>query len=313
MGEPTALPHTETLLIFHQATARLKARSAAVCEALCLLHDCQPEALRGGPLSDQKGVFWVTISTSCLAAASSRLPRLGYSTAVDMLQPIPEADWRRSQPDLVRWRQSPFRIVRLHTSDPDLLRESAPDRRMFVLETRAGDVRQVRGYRGDGKALSRRALPVMDARLLANLVFNSAGGRFLDPYAGAGGIVIEGLAAGWDVYGSDVDPALRFGLHELGAHTLIADAAALPFSGSSIHALASEPPYERGTLDTLITALVEGHRVLCPGGRMALLCARWQAAALRRTGETLHLVSLLDTDINRKGLDCTALAWEKPG
>lgn len=308
--QPENVP--ETLLIFHQMPARLRARGAAVCEALCLLRDFAPKALAGGPLSEHKGVFWITVRAERPTALAGRLARLGYASAVDVLAPIPEADWRRSTPGLVRWRKQPYRVERLYTGDLALLRETAPDRRIFLLETAAGEVRSVRGYRGDGGALSRRALPVVDARLLVNLVWNGEGGRFLDPFAGAGGIVYEAQQAGWRALSGDIDPALRFGLGAMSAAHTVLDAQHLPLAANTLQAIASEPPYERHTMPLVAAVLGECARVLVTSGRIALLCARWQTTELRQRGRQLGLVNYLDYDINRKGTDCTVLAWEKP-
>ncbi|HEX2620167.1 MAG TPA: hypothetical protein VHL11_08475, partial [Phototrophicaceae bacterium] len=69
----------DILLIFHVRKARLKARDAAVCEAEALLNDLAPVRQAGGPLSEQKGVFWLTIPAEALESAESRFSRLGYS------------------------------------------------------------------------------------------------------------------------------------------------------------------------------------------------------------------------------------------
>ena len=42
-----------------------------------LLHDLGATAPPGGPLSDQKGVFWILLPETQLNEAEKRLPRLG--------------------------------------------------------------------------------------------------------------------------------------------------------------------------------------------------------------------------------------------
>jgi tRNA G10 N-methylase Trm11 len=201
--------------------------------------------------------------------------------------------------------------VRLYEEDPDLARALAPDRRTFLYETSRGEVRAVTGYRGSNKPLSRRGLPACDAKMLVNVVFEPTLGALLDPFAGAGGIVAEAIAGGWKAVSCDVDPALRHGLLAMGAEHHVCDARALPFDAESVDAVATEPPYADEAAGILPAALDEMHRVLKPGGRLAMLCAAWQAEALRHRASALGLRSYLDAGINRKGLDVVVLAWEK--
>jgi hypothetical protein len=306
-------------LVFQMRPSRRRARAAAVAEALALLHDLEPAAPAGGPLSERGGVFWVELPAEHLAAATARLPRLGYSTAVDRLVPA-------TGPPEVRWRRRGWRLLRLYEEDPAGMRELAPDRRPFLFEAGGGPARPVPGYRGGGGPLTRRGLPVADARLLVNLVAparpgGSGGppgwspgesGRLLDPFAGVGGIALAARAAGWAAVTADLDPALRHGLGGIGAGHLVADARALPLRDGSMDAAATEPPYERGVGPLASLALAELHRLLRPGGAAAMLCADWQAPGLRATAAGLGWRPTLDCPVDRRGLAVVALAWRRP-
>jgi SAM-dependent methyltransferase len=297
-------------LIFHIRTARSKAREAASLEALCLLRDLDAVAPSGGPLSEKGQVFWVDLPAHSLDRARDRLPRLGYTASVDLLEPAQAGSLSRKE--IVRWRRRYYSLVRIYEEDPENARERAPDRRKFMLETSDGEVRLVKGYRGNGGLLSRRGLPVYDACLLVNLVFIANEGRtLLDPFAGVGGIVLEALESGYRVVSCDTDPGLLHGLSHIGAFHHVADARQLPFRAETVDAIATEPPYDTQTGDLVNDALVEMHRVLRPGGRMAMMCARWQAEKLRQTAHSLGLENMLDLPIDRKGVDCVALAWQK--
>jgi hypothetical protein len=278
-----------------------------VAEALALLHDLTPSAPAGGPLADRGGVLWVELPERHLAEAVARLPRLGYSTAVDLVEAAPAGGGRRGA-----GRDSGWRLVRLHSEDPADHREQAPDRREFPLEAGDGRVRPVRGYRGDGQALSRRGLPVCDARLLVNLVAPAGPGLLVDPFAGVGGIALAAEAAGWTAVTADRDPALRHGLGRLGAGHLVADARRLPLRASSVDAVATEPPYHPTVGPLADAVLAEVARLLRPGGATAWLCAAWQAPGLRAAAAGLGLRPALDTPVDRKGTPVVALAWRQP-
>ena len=304
------------VLIFHLRPARRKARNVALLETLRLLHDLEPAALPGGPLSEQGGVFWVSLPVRSLSAASSRFTRLGYTTAVDLVQPVQSdhvaaGEAAGAAERMTRWRRRLYRLVRLYTEDPEALREMAPDRRTFLYMNAHGEIRPVQGYRGDGKALSRRGLPVCDARMLVNLVWRPERGVLLDPFAGVGGIVIEAVASGWSVVSCDADHALRHGLADLAMAHYVTDARKLPLDGETVQAIATEPPYDQIAAEMLGPALREMYRVLQPGGCIALLCAAWQADTLRGHALELGLRSYLDTPIDRKGTGVVALAWAK--
>jgi len=171
----------------------------------------------------------------------------------------------------------------------------------------------VTGYRGDSGPLSRRGLPVCDARLLVNLVTCADGAIFLDPFAGVGGLVLEAVASGCRAFSCDLDPALRHGLSALGARHSVANACALPFGPATVDAIAAEPPYGAQAEAAVIESLAEMHRVLKRGGRLALMCAARQAEELRHKASALGLRVFLDSPVNRKGTDCAVLAWEKAG
>jgi 16S rRNA G966 N2-methylase RsmD len=304
------------MLIFYVRAARRKARAVARREALSLLRDLDVVASSGGPLSEQGGVFWISVPVAALETVIARLHRLGYTCAVDLLeteQGDSESALRaqKAQVQLVSWQRKLYRLVRVYEEDAQLMREGAPDRRTFLLRTNEGEVRSIQGYRGDGQPLSRRGLPVYDARMLVNLVAAGEGTLLLDPFAGTGGIVIEALASGCRVTSADFDPALQEGLSHLGAKHYVADASCLPFADGIFDAIATEPPYHEQAKSTVIGALHEMGRVLKEGGRLAILCAATQADDLRQEATCLGLKSYLDAPINRKGLEVAVLAWQK--
>ena len=301
------------MLVCHLRAARRKARTAAEQELVGLLHGFEPMVEKGGPLSEQRGVFWVSVPATKVLLAQSRLPHLGYCDAVDIVLSDEEAN---AFPETTvigptRWRRQPYQLVRLYEEDPEALRERAPDRRAFIFERADGEVREVLGYRGSNDPLTHRALPVVDARLLVNLVSASSPGVLLDPFAGGGGIVIEAVAAGWEVASADIDPAVRHGLSAYGSMHVVADARELPVTDGSVAAVATEPPYDPSIGTLAADSLAEVARVLRPEGRAAMLCAAWQADAVRKAAHAAGLVIDLDTPVNRKGVDVVVFAFRK--
>ncbi|MDQ2731344.1 MAG: RsmD family RNA methyltransferase, partial [Armatimonadota bacterium] len=302
---------TETLLIFYVRTARRKAMACAVEEALLLLDDLEAAAPKGGPLGERGGLFWITLPDRSLEAAGRRFPRLGYTYAVDLLEPVHGRSGSKGErsSNEVSWRGVTYRPMRVYEEDPALVREGAPDRRVFALEGSDGQDRLIRGYRGDGGTLSRRALAVCDARLLVNLVHTGPGAVFLDPFAGAGGVVIEAIASGYRVLSSDQDPILRPGLERLGSSHRIANAGDLPYPSGSVDVIATEPPFDPEADGVVRKAIPELHRVLTEGGKLAVLCAEGGADGLREEAEAVGFTKWFDSPLNRKGMDCVVLAW----
>lgn len=300
-------------LLCHLRAARVKARECAIHEALCLLEEFDATAPKGGPLGDQKGIFWIEIPRDSLGRVTEALPHLGYTESVELLEPAPapRASAKNAPADAVRWRGQWYRRVPLYEEDAARLREEAPDRRLFAIAGEGGETRLIRGYRGDGGPLSRRGLAVYDARMLVNLVHTRPGATFLDPFAGVGGIVIEALERGYQVLSCDIDPILRPGLERLGATHHVCDARRLPFDTEGIDAIATEPPYDEQANEAVLASLSEMVRVLRKGGRLSMLAAAHQSDELRRRGAELGLTIRVDLPIDRKGLDCVVLAWTK--
>jgi methyltransferase family protein len=296
------------MLVLRIRASRRRAREAAVAEVLALLRGLDADAASGGPLSEISGVAWVTVPDENLESAIGRLRGLGYTATIDLVTSLDEAGLGHKSL-VTRWKGRPVALVRIYDEPDNELRAMAPDKRTFRLECDDGVVRAITGYRGGRGPLERRALPVVDARLLVNLVATEAGGRLLDPFAGAGGVIIEANSKGFTTISLDGDRALRFGLAALSAFHVVGDAAVPPFADDSFDAVASEPPYHASALEAVVASIRELARVLRRGGRVAFLVASEQAAALRAAGERAGLSLELQAPIDRKGTVATCLAW----
>ncbi len=90
------------------------------------------------------------------------------------------------------------------------------------------------------------------ARTMVNLSGAKVGSRFLDPFCGSGGILIEAGIIGCDMIGTDLDPQMTKGsktnLQALGlnsSNVCIGDARHMPIREAD--ALATDPPYGRSS------------------------------------------------------------------
>lgn len=301
-----ALPKKHALLVCTLRPARQSAKIPAILEALTLLRDFDGLALRSGPAPDTGSFFWLALPQNALDAAKALLPRLGYTSAVELAV----------QGGSTRWHGAGYHFQPLYREDAAALREQAPDRRDFLLRNADGELVSVKGYRGDGQLFSKRGLPVYDARLLVNLAGVRAGDRLLDPFGGIGGVVLAGRVAGASAISTDNDPFVADGLAALADLHLQADAHRLPFAAECFDAIATEPPYDEDPLNPLAASAVAETlggmvRVLKAGGRLAILAVGWQTPLLREAAATLDLQTLLESPINRKGLDVFVFVWER--
>ncbi|WP_333408987.1 hypothetical protein [Microcoleus sp. T2B6] len=300
----------EELLVIRQPNSRRKATYVASQEAIHLLQHLGADIISGGPFGDPMGLFYLKLPSENLEPACRLLPHLGYSEIVEQVVIVSD-DLIRNKNELSRWKGKYYRLEKLYQADTKAIRDMSPDRREFLLPTEDGGVRHVVGYRGDGGLLSRRGLPVIDSRMLVNLVYNPKLERFLDPFAGAGGLVVEAVAHNFETYSTDIDPKVRFGLQFLGAKHTVADARQLPFPSCYFHSIASEPPYEEVATDTICESLLELDRVLHLDGRVALLIAESQYIKISECAKNIGWQIELDHPINRKGLPVNVLSWRK--
>lgn len=128
-----------------------------------------------------------------------------------------------------------------------------------------------RGRRGDAVIIDLRI-----ARLLVNLARTNENKIFLDPFVGSGVIAQEALMIGAHVIGIDID--LRYVKSLVGnayVDTVNSDSLLSPIKDESIHAIATDPPYNKLSisevdLDSLYRKFAEeAFRILRSGGYVA--------------------------------------------
>lgn len=301
----------EIVLALHQRKARLHAKMVAQAEALRLLVGLGPRVLDRGPLVEERVRLWIALPLAEAVEAARRFASLGYTERVDALLPIDAPELPFPSSGVIRWNRQPLKRLELVREDPRVIRESAPDQRTFLLELSDGAVRPIRGYRGSPGALEKRGLSTTDARVLTNLVFRPALGRFLDPFAGTGGIALAARASGWTVTTADIDPRLRFGLQKISGDHIVADARKLPLDSSSVDAIATEPPFDVSQGEMLLDALAEMSRILRPQRLLSILAPQWQIALLAQRAYLLPFHQLLQEPVDRRGDEMEILVLER--
>lgn len=116
-------------------------------------------------------------------------------------------------------------------------------------------------------------LDVKLSRAFVNLCRVKRGEKFLDPFCGTGGFLIEAAIMGLEAYGLDLDKKMVLGAKKnlsyygLDVELILGDARCLPIN--EVDGISTDPPYGRGTStkgsgikDILNKFLDEAHRIL---------------------------------------------------
>lgn len=119
------------------------------------------------------------------------------------------------------------------------------------------------------------------ARVFVNLSRVKEGERFLDPFCGTGGFLIEAGLLGLRTFGVDIDIRMVKGAacnlrhYGLDADLVLGDAKNIPFG--EVDGIATDPPYGRGTStkgksvnEVLRKFMEEAYRVIKERGRMCI-------------------------------------------
>ncbi len=296
------------ILIFRIKTSRLKARALALEEVKSFLSEVQNvEVVIGGPLSTEKGIIAAYIpKTFDVDTLSPEFPNLGYIQQVDMM--VPE---QRASKDTIKWKGAFYSLETIYEEDKEEIRNQAPDKRRFLLPDPTGALRYVNGYRGDGTETGKRALPVEDCKFMLNLSKIKRGQKVLDPFAGAGGIVFAGVQAGLDMYSSDIDPKMQYGLRDFGSKHHVADISKLPFENAFFDSVVTEAPFDTNVTVNVANGLAEMQRVVKPSGYIVLMVADHQVEQIRNRAIALGLDVYVDQALDRKGTPVHIFGFKK--
>ena len=284
--------------------SRLKAKRIAIMELFMAMLPYESIFLANGPLSNIKGLICYLIPRSSVSTIRDVLQKIGYCEAFYILnfdEDIDEANDIASAVDQV-WKGRRFAVQKILGQDRNIYDSQSPHNKMFAMATG-----NVRGYRGDGSALGRRALPVEDCRCLVNLANPSSMGTMIDPFAGAGGIIcavrfINGSIRATTI---DIDPILAIGLEEYGATHHVGDASQI-FLNEKFDAIITELPF------ALDVTILKGLKNICgyleAKGSVSVMCAPHQFNDIRKFVRDMGMYVYCEYQVNRKGIDVAIIA-----
>lgn len=299
------------IYIFKVRKARSKAISLAILEVLYYFEDLSVENMISRPMSEEKNTFAIEIPERYTTIAENRFENLGY---VEMVYKLNfDISSNNKYRKYKKWKGKVFEAELVYKENKTEIRNNAPDRREFILQDKDGNLKKVKGYRGDGGDLSRRALPVCDSRLLVNLVNCNwkNGTNFLDPFAGAGGIIIEAVKRFDNVFSNDIDPVLEYGLKAFGANHTILDVNDLSYDEYFFDAIATEIPFDENVTDTVANSISILRKILKFNAKISIMTAENQADKIRESLKINDLKILFDESLNRKGTNCHIFLSEK--
>lgn len=209
------------------------------------------------------------------SALIALMPRLGYTEALTRITRefgTGRGMQHRKARNIDRWlvgeyRRGPDRVVHelVWRADEEGRMARSPHARPFKMRI-DGKVEETLARR------RRRRLSCCDAMVMLNLARMEQGALVLDPFAGIGGIALEGRRMGLTVLCGDIARRLGPGLSELsGGLAAIWDATALPLPANCAQAVVTEPPYCDERHEDVLAAMPEIARILRPGAPAVVL------------------------------------------
>jgi len=295
--------------------SRLKAKQLALLEMFFAQYDNEVLAIKNGPLGDIKGIVSFLCPRENLASFRERLFGIGYCHKfylLDFGDTLVESAGLRSINPLV-WKGKKFSVGDFYEQESKEYERRSAHKREFRIIGSDGDVKTVFGYRGDGSELGRRSLPVEDARCMINLSLPHKNNRMIDPFAGAGGIVLEfgHIVPGGSMTSVDIDPVLKPGLEFYGSTHYVMNAADTAFPENSFDSVVTEVPFSENATGDIAKALAGLNSCLSNDGVFVIMCGKSQTMAIYGAMAELGNHLLFSHGVDRKGMDVEISVWWK--
>jgi hypothetical protein len=302
-----------TILICSLRNSRVRCKQLAIVEMYATLEDFGGIFITNCPLAEVRGKIAFFVPRGKVGALLDTLTTVGYCDAFHVAS-FDNVDDKRvvslEGVSLFSWKKHSFWVKELCRQDPDVYQSQSPHNRPFRILSN-GTIKDLIGYRGDGKAMSRRALPVEDCRCMLHLAFPRKGSKLFDPFAGAGGIVYAASLAGrsLELFSADIDSVVAPGLEMYGTRHFCGNSAELDFDGEVFDTVVTEVPFSPDATDSIISVLINVGKHLTSDGRVVLMCARHQSQSIRLCLDTLGYHEYLFYSVNRKGTEVDIIAY----
>lgn len=305
-----------TIIGMRLRSSRLKAKQLGIAEILLMNFDLGIIFLKNGPLGDVKGMVVFALPKEVFRTFKSRLAYVGYFEEFYLLDfdspvSVNYTDILTINPLI--WKGKYYALKYLYKQDKELYMKQSPHNRLFRLRRANGQIKNVYGYRGSGESMTKRALPVEDARCLVNLAMPFQIRKILDPFAGAGGIVFMSkfINPKIEVTSIDIDEELQPGLELYGAKHIVGDARKVKLEGE-YDAIITEVPFWHRATKQIKEVFAKVYPRLNSSGMLVFMCAEYQSAELA-TYLDGKLYLLFNSKVNRKGTRVVVQVWTKSG
>jgi len=299
------------VLICQTRPSRIKAKQWAALEAATVLAPLGAIFITNTPIGDVQGLIAFFIPKDNDAVLRKLLNNLGYSHKFYKLdfnaaQGQPAADIKSINPYF--WKGQPFVPIHFFSIDEAEFEAQSIANREFAVYRPDKTVKYIKGYRGDGSETGRRALPLEDARLMANLASPVDINKLLDPFAGGGGIICAAKRVNPSLHliSADIDSTIEPGLKMYATEHHTRDARFLRLD-SQVDAIVTEVPFGMAQVEMISQALDNLLQYLT--GRLVLMCHQDQFSKL---GKALTgLFPIYHNQVNRKGTPIVISYWTK--
>jgi len=302
------------VLVCQVRPSRIKAKQWAAMEISSVLAKLDPIFITNTPIGDIQGLIAFFVPKGKDITLRDLLNHVGYCNKFYKLnfnvkqRQIPTDNLKSINP--YTWKGLPFIPIDFFTIDEETFEAHSVMNRVFAVYQQDFTVKYIKGYRGDGSETGRRALPLEDARLMANLALPLKIKRLLDPFAGGGGIIHAAKCVNEDLHliSADVDRTVEPGLKLYATQHHTCDARELKLD-EPIDAIVTEVPFSMAYTDIIIEAICYLAKYLTSDGRLILMCHRDQFLLISTALTGLFPVYYRELD--RKGTPITISYWTK--